>query len=409
MSTKRRVVITGLGVVTPIGTGIDRFWDAAVKGTNGVRPITSIDTTAYRTKTGGEVLDFVAEDHIDADKIGRMGRSSRFAIAAAKMAVADARLDLAAEDPYRVGVGVGTTMGEPQILEEGIKRKYETGSADDIPATLPGQYPCNAIPANLARELGTKGQVVIIPTACAAGNYALGYTYDLIAAGRMDIALTGGSDPFSGIAFTGFNRLLATTPDICRPFDKNRSGMAVSEGAGILVLEELERATARNAPIYAEVLGYGLGCDAYKMTIPDPEGGGGILAFRRALANAGVAPEEVDYVCAHGTGTGENDKSETLIVKEVLGKRAYDVPVTSLKSMLGHTMGAASAIEAAACALMITRSTILPTINYSEPDPDCDLDYCPNEARRAELGTVVSNAYAFAGNTSSIVLRRYRG
>jgi 3-oxoacyl-[acyl-carrier-protein] synthase II len=409
MNHKRRVVITGLGIVSPIGTGLSAFWDAAVKGTNGVRPITSIDTTAYRTKTGGEVLDFDPRQYLTDEKIDRMGRSSQFAVAAAKMAVDDAGLKLYEEDPFRIGVGVGTTMGEPQILEQGVKRTYETGSAGSVPPNLPGQYPCNTIPANVARELGVKGQVIIIPTACAAGNYALGYTYDLIAGGRMEVALTGGSDPFSGIAFTGFNRLLATTPDICRPFDKNRSGMAVSEGAGILILEELEHALARKATIYAEVLGYGLGCDAFKMTIPDPEGSGGILAFSRALANAGVQPDEVDYVCAHGTGTGENDKSETLIIKEVLGQRAYRIPTTSLKSMLGHTMGAASAIEAAACALMITRETILPTINYAEPDPDCDLDYCPNQARQARLDTVVSNAYAFAGNTSSIVLRRYKG
>jgi 3-oxoacyl-[acyl-carrier-protein] synthase II len=298
-------------------------------------------------------------------------------------------------------------MGEPQILDQGVRIKYRNGNASDIPAGLPRQYPCNTIPANVAREFGIKGPTTIIPTACAAGNYAIGYIADLIRAGTIDIGLAGGSDPFSSIAFTGFNRLLATTPDVCRPFDKNRTGMAVSEGAGILVMEELDHALARKAPIYAEILGYGLGCDAYKMTIPDPEGGGGIIALRRALNNAGIEPTEVDLICAHGTGTGENDKSETVIAKKVLGDHAYKTPMVSIKSMLGHTMGAASAIEAAACALMIKHNTILPTINYSEPDPECDLDCVPNEARQSELNTVVSNAYAFAGNTSAIVLRRY--
>jgi len=404
-----RVVITGLGVVTPIGTGVEKFWQAAVAGTNGIRPITCIDVKEYKTKTGGEVLDFVAQEYIPADRIPFMGRSSQFAIAAAKMALADAGLDLAKENPFRIGVCAGTTMGEPQILDQGINLKYKASSGAAIPKGLPRQYPCGVIPANIAREFGIKGPSVIIPTACAAGNYAIGYAMDLIRLGRIDTAIVGGSDPFSGIAFTGFNRLLATTPDICRPFDAKREGMAVSEGSGVMILESLEHAQKRNAPVCAELLGYGLGCDAFKMTIPDPEGGGGILALRKALKNAGISPDAVDYICAHGTGTGENDKSETVIAKEVFGKRACRVPMSSIKSMIGHTMGAASAIEAVACVLMIKNSTILPTINYQNPDPQCDLDYVPNTARRAELNTVVSNAYAFAGNTSAIVIGKFKG
>ena len=193
----------------------------------------------------------------------------------------------------------------------------------------------------------------MIPTACAAGNYAIGYAFDLIKRNKIDMAIVGGSDPFSGIAFTGFNRLLATTPDVCRPFDKNRAGMAVSEGSGVLFLERLDKAIARGAEIYAEIIGCGLGCDAFKMTIPDPTGSGGILALNRSIKYSGITPNDIDYICAHGTGTGENDKSETLIVKSVLGEKARTTPMSSLKSMLGHTMGAASAIEAAACALMI--------------------------------------------------------
>lgn len=406
---ENRVVITGLGLITPIGTGVEKFWQAALRGENGVRPLKLFDSSEFRTKTGGEVLDFDSGTYLKPEDIKRMGRSSQFAVAAASMAIKDSGLDLSSLNPYRLGVSMGTTMGEPQILENGMKIKYQTGDHRQIPSNLPSQYPCGSIPANIARVFGFKGPHIIIPTACAAGNYAIGYAYDLIKLKKIDCAIAGGSDPFSGIAFTGFNRLLATTPDIVRPFDKNRAGMAVSEGAGILFIERLDHALARGARIYAEIIGYGLGCDAFKMTIPDPEGSGGILALQRCIKNSGISIQDIDYICAHGTGTGENDKGETLIVKTILGEKARSTPVTSLKSMLGHTMGAASAIEAAACALMITHDTVLPTINYEEPDPECDLDYVPNQPRQMKLDVVISNAYAFAGNTSSLVLRKYKG
>lgn len=406
--TENRVVITGLGLVTPIGTGVQKFWQAALNGENGVRPLKIFDPTEFRTKTGGEVLDFNPEEFLSEQDIERMGRSSQFAVSAAKMAIEDAGIDMTHENPFRVGVSMGTTMGEPQILEKGVRIKYNTGDAQKIPSGLPRQYPCGSIPANVARKFGIKGPHIIIPTACAAGNYAIGYAFDLIKLNKADVVIAGGSDPFSGIAFTGFNRLLATTPDIVRPFDLNRAGMAVSEGAGVLVIERLDRALARGAKIYAEIPGYGLGCDAFKMTIPDPEGTGGLLALRRAITNSGISANDIDYISAHGTGTGENDKSETMIVKTVLGDKAKTTPVSSIKSMLGHTMGAASAIEAAACALMINYGIALPTINYKDPDPECDLDYVPNEARKMKLDTVVSNAYAFAGNTSSLVLTKFK-
>jgi 3-oxoacyl-[acyl-carrier-protein] synthase II len=404
-----RVVITGMGCITPIGCGIESFWKAAVAGTNGVRPIASIDTTDYKTKVGGEVLDFDSGKYISPEKKTLMGRSSQFAIAASQMAIEDSQLDLSLLNPFKIGISYGTTMGEPQILDKGIKLKYKTKSIKSIPAGLSKQYPCSVIPANIAREFNINGPVIMIPTACAAGNYAIGYGFDQIKLGKADVIITGGSDPFSSIAFTGFNRLLATTPDACRPFDARRNGMAVSEGAGSLVIENLEHAIKRDAPIYAEILGYGLACDAFKMTIPDPEGRGGIIAMNKAIKQAGIAREEIDYICAHGTGTVENDKSETIIAKEVFGKKAYDIPMSSVKSMLGHTMGAASAIEAIACVLMLKNNTILPTINYENSDPLCDLDCVPNNARKTEIKTVISNAYAFAGNTSSVILRKYEG
>jgi len=404
---KKRVVVTGIGVVTPIGTGVDKYWKAAKAGTNGVRPVTSFDTADFKTKVGGEVIDFDPKPVLGDTDIQSMGRSSQFAVIAASEALRMSGLDVKGVDPYRIGVCAGTTMGEPQILEQAINFKYKNGSIDDIPAGLPRQYPCNAIPANLARKFRIRGPVTIIPTACAAGHYAIGYACDLIRMGRVDAVLAGGSDPYSRIAFTGFNRLLATAETSVKPFSKNRDGMAVAEGAGMLVLESFEHALRRNATVLAEILGYGLACDAHKMTIPDPEGSGGIRCFNRALKNAGVSADEIDYVSAHGTGTGENDKVETAIMKQVLGARAFKVPVSSQKSMLGHTMGAASAIEAVSCVLMLKHQTLLPTINYEEPDPECDLDYVPNTARPAAIRTVASNAYAFAGNCSTVILRAW--
>ncbi len=401
---KKRVVISGLGMITPIGSGTSTFWEAAMAGTNGVRPLQQFDATDFRTKTGGEVLDFNPDTWLSGAEQESMGRSSQFAVAATQMALEDAKFEVSAHTPSRIGISMGTTMGEPQVLEQAVKMKYASGNAGSIPSALPRQYPCGSIPANIARHFTITGPHIMIPTACAAGNYAIGYAYDMIQLGRIDFAIAGGSDPFSGIAFTGFNRLLATTPDIVRPFDKNRSGMAVSEGAGVLFIEELETAVKRGATIYAEILGYGLGCDAYKMTIPDPSGSGGIIALNRALRNSGKTATDIDYLCAHGTGTGENDKTETVIVKEVFGSYADKLCMSSLKSMLGHTMGAASGIEAAACALMLQHQTVLPTINYQEADPDCDIDCIPNNARPMQLNTVISNAYAFAGNTSSLVL-----
>ena len=406
--SEQRVVVTGLGVVSPIGTGTQAFWDAALAGTNGVRAVTQIDTSEFKTKVGGEVRDFDPDHYLRPAEQASTGRAGQYAIAAAVMAVEQAGLDLPNLDPSRIGVSMGTTMGEPQILEQGVSIKYRSG-AQAIPSTLPRLYPCSSIPANLARRFHAQGPVTIIPTACAAGNFAIGYAADLIRMGRVDCVLCGGSDPFSRIAFTGFNRLLATAETCCRPFSRNRDGMAVAEGAGMLVVESLEHARRRSASILAEVLGYGLACDAFKMTIPSPEGTGGIRSLRAALQRSKVGVEEVDYLCAHGTGTGENDKGETLIAKSVLGEHARNVPMSSLKSMLGHTMGAASAIEAAACVLMLQHQVILPTINYEEFDPECDLDCVPNQPRPAKLTTVVSNAFAFAGNTSSLVLRRFQG
>ena len=404
----KRIVVSGIGVITPIGTGKDKFWEAACKGTNGVLPIKSFDTSAYRSKTGGEVRDFHERTYLNENEISAMGRAGHFALAAARMALDDAKLDLSGVNANRVGVSMGTTMGEPQVIQNILTNNpKENRIIENIAKGEAVKYPASTIPANIARFLGTKGPTNLIPTACAAGNWAIGYALDLLRMGRIDYAIAGGSDPFAAIAFCGFNRLLATTMDVVRPFDANRTGMAVSEGAGILIMETLDNALARGAEIYGEILGYGLGCDAHDMTAPHPEGAGGILAMERAIAHSKIDKKDVSYICAHGTGTPANDKAETKVAKAVFGENAHKIPMSSLKSMLGHTMGAASAIEAAASLMMLKNNRILPTINYSEKDPECDLDYVPNDSREAELNVIISNAYAFGGNTSAIVLKKY--
>ena len=404
----KRIVVSGIGVITPIGTGKDKFWEAACKGTNGVLPIKSFDTSAYRSKTGGEVRDFHERTYLNENEISAMGRAGHFALAAARMALDDAKLDLSGVNANRIGVSMGTTMGEPQVIQNILTNNpKENRIIENIAKGEAVKYPASTIPANIARFLGTKGPTNLIPTACAAGNWAIGYALDLLRMGRIDYAIAGGSDPFAAIAFCGFNRLLATTMDVVRPFDANRTGMAVSEGAGILIMETLDNALARGAEIYGEILGYGLGCDAHDMTAPHPEGAGGILAMERAIAHSKIDKKDVSYICAHGTGTPANDKAETKVAKAVFGENAHKIPMSSLKSMLGHTMGAASAIEAAASLMMLKNNRILPTINYSEKDPECDLDYVPNDSREAELNVIISNAYAFGGNTSAIVLKKY--
>jgi len=405
----KRIVVSGMGVITPIGTGKDKFWEAAVKGTNGVLPIKSFDTSEYRSKTGGEVRDFHERTYLNENEISAMGRAGHFALAATRMALDDAKLNLNELNANRIGVSMGTTMGEPQVIQNVLEDlPKDKRIIENMVRNEAVKYPASTIPAGISRFLGIKGQTTLIPTACAAGNYAIGYAMDLLKMGRLDFCIAGGSDPFAAIAFCGFNRLLATTMDVVRPFDLNRTGMAVSEGAGVLIMETLDNALARGAEIYGEILGYGLGCDAYDMTAPHPEGKGGILAMERAISHSKISKKEVSYICAHGTGTPANDKAETKVAKEVFGEDAYKIPMSSLKSMLGHTMGAASAIEAAASLLMLKNNIILPTINYSAPDPECDLDYIPNNAREADLNVIISNAYAFGGNTSAIVLKKYK-
>jgi len=401
-----RVVVTGIGVVTPIGAGVRPFWEALLEGRSGIGPVRSFNTSAFPVHIGAEVKDFRASDYLRRTNPAETGRASQFAIAAAHLSLEDAALDASGIDPRRIGVSMGTTSGEPLFIEEYNNIRKAQGT-DAVPAEMMGRYPCHVIPTRVAIELGARGPCLMIPTACAAGNYAVGYGFDMIRSGRADVMLSGGADAFSRITYTGFSRLGAIAPERCQPFDRLRKGMVPGEGAAVLVLETDAAARARGARIYAEVLGYGVSCDSHHMTAAHPRGDGAIRAMSAALAESGVSLDQVDYISAHGTGTPTNDRVESLAVRTLFGDRAPRIPMSSIKSMLGHTMGAASAIEAAACALALHTGWAPPTMNYEEADPECDLDYIPNQARKIDPRIALNNAYAFGGNNASLCLARH--
>jgi 3-oxoacyl-[acyl-carrier-protein] synthase II len=399
---RRRVAVTGIGVVTPVGSGRETFWRALLAGTSGVAPVSSFDTSRFKVHLGAEVRGFDPSPWCERHAPAELGRASQMAVAAARLALADAGLDLDGLDVDRCGVAMGTTSGEPLEVERFDDALLAAGVAA-VDAALATRYPCHRIPGQVAGELGWAGVNVMLPNACAAGNYAVAFAKDTLARGRADVMLAGGADAFSRITYTGFARLGAITTDRCAPFDRERKGMVPGEGAGVLVLETLEGARARGARVYAEVAGYGLSCDAHHMTASHPEGEGPARAMRAALADAGLAPEDVGYISAHGTGTPTNDRLETLAVKRAFGEVAARVPMSSVKSMLGHTMGAASALEAAVCCLAIAEGWIPPTINYETPDPECDLDVVPNVARQVPVRVAMNNAYAFGGANASVI------
>jgi len=400
-----RVVVTGIGVVTPIGTGRERFWTNLLDGRSGIGPVRSFDTSAYRVHRGAEVHDFEVENYFSTLDAAHLGRASQFAIAAARLALADANLEIASLDLERAGVSMGTTSGEPREVER-FDDLFISGKLERVGPEFLALYPSHVIAAHIARELRFAGVNIMIPTACAAGNYAIAHAFDVLRAGRADLMLAGGSDSFSRITYTGFAQLGAIAPEVCQPFDRNRKGMIPGEGAGVIVLEPLAAAKRRGARIYAEISGYGLSCDAHHMTAARPDGEGAVRAMQQALEQSAIGPPDVSYISAHGTGTPTNDRLETLAVKRLFGDAAYRIPMSSIKSMLGHTMGAASAIEAAVCALSVFHDQIPPTINLKEPDPECDLDYVPNGAREHTVRVAMNNAYAFGGNNASLVLRK---
>jgi 3-oxoacyl-[acyl-carrier-protein] synthase II len=392
-------------VIASIGTGREMLWRNLLAGCCGVGPVEAFDTQAFPVHRGAEVKDFQAADYVRVLSPAQMGRASQFAIAAARLALQDAGLQVEEMDLEHAGVAIGTTSGEPRVIEQ-FDDRYVGGRLQEVGAEFATTYPCNVLAVHVASELGFGGEVTTIPTACAAGNYAIAYAMDALRSGRANVMLAGGADSFSRITYTGFARLGAIAPDLCRPFDVNRKGMIPAEGAGVLVLESLDHALARGARIYAEIAGYGLSCDAHHMTAAHPEGDGAARAMEMALRNSAMRPEQVDYISAHGTGTQTNDRLETIAIKRVFKDNAYRIPISSIKSMLGHTMGAASAIEAICCVLAIAENLIPPTINLDNPDPDCDLDYVPNYAREHQVAVAMNNAYAFGGNNSSVIFKR---
>jgi 3-oxoacyl-[acyl-carrier-protein] synthase II len=403
-----RVAITGIGLITPVGSGKQQCWEALLAGTSGIRTVASFDTSHFPVHLGAEVAGFDPAQYLLRLDPATTGRASQFATAAAHMALEDAGLEPERLDRKRTGVSMGTTSGEPLFVEQYNDIRKEAG-LEAIPGEMLPRYPCHVIPSHIAIELGVRGPCLMIPTACAAGNYAIGYGFDAIRSGRADAMLAGGADAFSRITYMGFARLGAIAPDRCRPFDRDRKGMVPGEGAAVLVLERLSAARARGAHVYAEVLGYGVSCDSHHMTAAHPEGDGAIRAMQAAMTESAVSPSDVDYISAHGTGTPTNDRVESLAVRKLFGERASHVPMSSIKSMIGHTMGAASAIEAAVCALALATGWVPPTMNFERPDPDCDLDYVPNRARKVDPRIVLNNAYAFGGNNASLCLAHTEG
>ena len=401
-----RVVITGLGAVTSIGIGKDDFWKNLIAGKSGIGEVERFDTTGFGIKRAGEIKNLNPDDFMPKNISKKMGRGSQLAIAATTLALKDAKIDVAKKKTKDIGVIIGSTMGEAPSIEV-IDRFWAEKGEEGVFSSTVAKFPVNNLSDNVGYVFKLIAENWVIPTACAAGNYSIGFAYDLIKNGKRKMMLAGGADPLSRLAFTGFQRLFAMAPEKCQPFDKDRKGMMIGEGGAMLVVEDLDSASERGADIYAEILGYGLSCDALHMTIPSEKGITKVI--EKAIRNSGIKKEDVGYISAHGTGTGPNDKTETAAIKNVFGETAKNIPMSSIKSMLGHTMGTASALEAIACALAIKNGIVPPTINYETKDPECDLDYVPNEARKKEVKIALNNSFAFGGNNACLVMEKYRG
>jgi len=410
---KKRVVITGLGAVSPVGNEIDVLWDNIVGGKAGYGSVTRFDVSTLPSRVAGEINDFDPGKWIDKKESRRMDRFVQLAIAAAKMAVQDAGLDLEKIDQERAGVVMGCGIGGVITFEEQKEVLINKGPNRISPFFITNLI-SNMAAGYLSITFGLKGPSLTIVTACASSANAVGEAMRLIQSGETDLVISGGTEaPLTELAFAGFCAIKAMSTEkeeysqACRPFDKRRSGFIMSEGAGILVLESLEHAQARGAHIYAELVGYGSSSDAYHITMPAPGGIGAASAMRKALADADLSPQDVSYINAHGTGTDANDALETAAIKLVFGEGAKNIPVSSTKSMTGHLMGAAGAMEAIICTLAIKRGIIPPTINYGEPDPECDLDYVPNEARKQHVKVALSNNLGFGGHNATLIIQEF--
>jgi 3-oxoacyl-[acyl-carrier-protein] synthase II len=408
----RRVAITGIGAVTPLGNSVPEFWQACVEGRSGIDHVTAFDASGYPSRIAGEVKNFDPLDHMDRREARRMSRFSHFAVAASREALQAAELDLEQQDRSRVGVILGNGIGGLPTIEQAVHTIRDKSGMRIDPLFMPKMLP-NMAAAQLSLVLGAKGYSNTVITACAAATQAMGDSLDLIRSGRADVVMTGGTEAaLCELGLCGFAvmRALSTHNDepqkASRPFDAERDGFVAAEGAAIFVFEELEHARRRDAPIIAEIAGYGACNDAYHVVAPCADGEGAIRAMSWALEDAGVTRDEVDYINAHGTSTRINDSAETQAIKKMFGEQAYHIPVSAVKSMVGHSFGAAGALESAACLEGMRHGIIPPTINYEHRDPECDLDYVPNEARRADVRVALKNSFGFGGQNACLVFKR---
>jgi 3-oxoacyl-[acyl-carrier-protein] synthase II len=412
-NNENRVVITGMGAITCLGNSVDEFWTGLKNGKSGIREISLVSPDGFPCRVSGEVRDFDTAEYMDRKESRRMARFSQFAVAAAHQAVKDSGLDLENEDLDRIGVLIGSGSGGLPETDQQAEIRVTRGVNRMSPYYIPMML-VNMAAANISHTFNLTGYTNTCVTACAASTQAIGEASEIIRRGGADVIVTGGTEAgICEIGMGGFSTMRALTTwtgdpvKASRPFDSGRDGFAPSEGSGILIMESLQHATDRGAQIYAEIGGWGVSADAYHLVQPHPEGVGAAKAMKRALDSAGVSLDEIDYINAHGTSTPINDKSETIAVKRVFGEKAYNIPISSTKSMVGHSLGASGALEAIVCINSINDRIMHPTINQEETDPDCDLDYVPNVAREADLDVVMSNSFGFGGQNAALVIKRF--
>ncbi|HHW02904.1 MAG TPA: beta-ketoacyl-ACP synthase II [Thermoanaerobacterales bacterium] len=410
---KKRVVITGIGVISPVGTGKEKFWNSLINGKSGIELITKFNCDDFPTKIAGEVKDFNPEDYIEKKELKRLDRFTQFAIAATKMALDDSGLVLSSIDNTRAGVVMGSGIGGSQTWEEQHTTLVERGPKRISPFFIPMMI-ANMASGQVSMAFNLKGPNFTVVTACASGTNAVGEAFRILQRNDADIMVTGGTEaPITPLSLAGFSSMkaLSTRNDephrASRPFDRDRDGFVMGEGAGVMILETLDHALKRNAHIYAEIIGYGSTADAYHLTQPAPEGEGAARAMKAAIADAGIKPEQVDYINAHGTSTPLNDKFETLAIKNTFGEHAYNLAISSTKSMTGHLLGAAGAVELIATVFTVTSGQIHPTINYENADPECDLNYVPNKSIKKDVSIAMSNSMGFGGHNACVIVRKY--
>jgi len=414
MSKRRRVVITGMGVLAPNGKTLDEFWDANRRGISGIDYIRSFDTEGFEVKIAGEVKDFDPANYVLPGIYRKIDRFAQLGVCAAKMALDDSKLKVDSQNPEKTGVVIGSGLGGMLFHEEQVITVIREGGPSKIMASSVPRISPNSVSSYIAMAFKVKGPNFAVSTACSSGANAVGHALVLLRAGMIDCCIVGGVEaPLTPVTLAAYQALHCLSKKnhvpskACQPFDKARDGFVLSEGAGVLILETLEHAEKRDARIYAELMGFGTNCGAYNMVAPQPDGLDAAKAIQSALNNANMGIDEVNCINAHGTGTPYNDVAETRAIKEIFGKRAYKIPITSTKSMIGHSIGASGAIETIVSVLTIQNKVIPPTINYENKDPECDLDYVPNKSRTATIDVVLSNSFGFGSNNVSLVIARY--